>query len=56
MSTMAVSQNRYAGREEKASLMERIRKYFAENAETINAGLLMMNGNVSPYLLYRTMK
>lgn len=56
MSTIAVSQNRYARREEKASLLERIRKYFAENADTINSGLLMMNGNASPYLLYRSMK
>ncbi|HJD48328.1 MAG TPA: hypothetical protein H9909_15930 [Candidatus Mediterraneibacter norfolkensis] len=56
MSTIAVSQKGYAGREEKTSLMERIRKYFTENAEMINAGLLMMNGNVSPYLLYRAMR
>lgn len=56
MSTIIASQNRYAGREEKASLMERIRKYFAENAETISSGLFMLNGNATPYLLYRSMK
>lgn len=56
MSTVAVSQNRYAGREEKVSLMERFRKYFAENAEMINAGFLMMHGSVSPYLMYREIR
>ena len=40
MSTMAVSQNRYAGREEKASLMERIRKYFAEMQKRSMQGFL----------------
>lgn len=59
MSTITVNKNNYAvkeNRENRVSLKERLRNYFAENAETIAAGLLFMNGSTTPYTLYRSMR
>ena len=54
MSTVALNKNAYAGeRRERVSLKERVKKYFAENAATITAGLLMLNGSASAYDVYR---
>ncbi|HJA68386.1 hypothetical protein [Lachnoclostridium sp. An169] len=57
MSTIALNNNAYAGaRRNKTSLKERLRKYLEENAATISAGLMMMNGNTSAYEVYRLLK
>lgn len=54
MSTVALNKNAYAGeRKERVSLRERMKKYFAENAATITAGIMLMNGNASAYDVYR---
>ena len=54
MSTIALNKNAYEGeRKERVSLKERMRKYFTENAATITAGLLMLNGSASAYDVYR---
>lgn len=53
MSTITAGQRDYVRREEKLSLKERLKKYYEENADIINSGILFMNGNVSPYLMYR---
>ena len=54
MSTIALNKNAYEGeRKERVSLKERMRKYFAENAATIAAGLLLLNGSTSAYDVYR---
>ena len=59
MSTITVNKNNYAvkeNRENRVSLKERLRNYFAENAETITAGRLFMNGSTTLYTLYRSMR
>ena len=59
MSTITVNKNNYAvkeNRENRVSLKERLRNYFAENAETIAAGLLFRNGSTTPYTRYRSMR
>ena len=59
MSTITVNKNNYAvkeNHEKRVSIKERLRNYYAENAETITAGLLFMNGSTTPYTLYRSMR
>ena len=56
MSTIAINKNNYVVREEKAALKERLRNYFKENRKMITTGLLLMNGNVDAYQLYKLMK
>ncbi len=56
MSTIAINKNNYVVREEKVSLKERLRNYFKENGKMITTGLLLMNGNVDAYQLYRLTK
>lgn len=36
--------------------MSMIKNFFAANSEMITAGLLLLNGNVDAYTLYRSMR
>lgn len=56
MSTIAINRENYTVREENVSLKERLRNYFKENRKMITTGLLLMNGNVDAYQLYKLMK
>lgn len=57
MSTIALNRSAYAEeRREKVTLKERVKKYFRENAKTICAGLLMLNGNTNATELYRLLE
>lgn len=37
-------------------IIKAVKNYFASNTEMINAGLLLLNGNVDAYGLYRSMR
>lgn len=54
MSTVAINRtNEYAKRGNRVSLAERFNRYFAENAKSISLGMLLMNGNMSMYNMYK---
>ncbi len=38
------------------TITEKIKNYFAENGQMITAGLLLLNGSVDAYGLYRSMR
>ena len=57
MNTATVRVNNYTNttvRERKVSLIERVRKYLAENKDIIISGLAFTSGNASIYNLYRS--
>ena len=57
MSTATVRVNNYTNttvRERKVSLIERVRKYLAENKDIIISGLAFTSGNASIYNRYRS--
>ncbi len=37
-------------------IIKAVKNYLASNTEMINAGLLLLNGNVDAYGLYRSMR
>lgn len=56
MSTIAINKNSYAVREERVSLIERMKRFFAENQKMITSGLLLINGNTGAFQMYGLMK
>lgn len=56
MNTLAMNEEKYTVGSNKVSVMDRVKNYFRDNAETIIDAINLMNGNYSSYVYYKTVK